>query len=134
VEFGCHYVWNADRWVDCCFLNKVSFLFIWLKCLCGYFSGYPPFCSETPQETYRKVMNWRETLTFPPEVPISEKAKDMILRFSSLTVYTFPSSTFYRALFSYFLWWFLPLFYALSWNSCLFSHLSAFCRDVILPD
>ncbi|KAF3859956.1 hypothetical protein F7725_000211 [Dissostichus mawsoni] len=42
--------------------------------------GYPPFCSETPQETYRKVMNWRETLTFPPEVPISEKAKDLILR------------------------------------------------------
>uniref|UniRef100_A0A8C9T7L8 Serine/threonine-protein kinase sax-1 n=1 Tax=Scleropages formosus TaxID=113540 RepID=A0A8C9T7L8_SCLFO len=43
--------------------------------------GYPPFCSETPQETYRKVMNWRETLVFPPEVPISEKAKDLILRF-----------------------------------------------------
>ncbi|KAG7224285.1 hypothetical protein INR49_000528 [Caranx melampygus] len=42
--------------------------------------GYPPFCSETPQETYRKVMNWRETLIFPPEVPISEKAKDLILR------------------------------------------------------
>ncbi|RXM95599.1 Serine/threonine-protein kinase 38 [Acipenser ruthenus] len=43
--------------------------------------GYPPFCSETPQETYKKVMNWRETLIFPPEVPISEKAKDLILRF-----------------------------------------------------
>uniref|UniRef100_A0A8C1QQ04 non-specific serine/threonine protein kinase n=1 Tax=Cyprinus carpio TaxID=7962 RepID=A0A8C1QQ04_CYPCA len=43
--------------------------------------GYPPFCSETPQETYRKVMNWRETLIFPPEVPISEKAKDLILRY-----------------------------------------------------
>ncbi|KAJ8373273.1 hypothetical protein AAFF_G00266840 [Aldrovandia affinis] len=40
--------------------------------------GYPPFCSETPQETYRKVMNWRETLVFPPEVPISERAKDLI--------------------------------------------------------
>lgn len=47
-------------------------------------AGYPPFCSETPQETYRKVMNWRETLTFPPEVPISEKAKDLILRQVSL--------------------------------------------------
>lgn len=42
--------------------------------------GYPPFCSETPQETYRKVMNWKETLVFPPEVPISERAKDLILR------------------------------------------------------
>lgn len=25
-------------------------------------------------------MNWRETLIFPPEVPISEQAKDTILR------------------------------------------------------
>ncbi|ETE63706.1 Serine/threonine-protein kinase 38, partial [Ophiophagus hannah] len=41
--------------------------------------GYPPFCSETPQETYKKVMNWKETLIFPPEVPISERAKDLIL-------------------------------------------------------
>ncbi|XP_052395064.1 serine/threonine-protein kinase 38 isoform X1 [Carassius gibelio] len=43
--------------------------------------GYPPFCSETPQETYKKVMSWRETLVFPPEVPISERAKALILRF-----------------------------------------------------
>lgn len=43
--------------------------------------GYPPFCSENPQETYRKVMNWRETLVFPPEVPISNEARDMIQRF-----------------------------------------------------
>ncbi|XP_060551627.1 serine/threonine-protein kinase tricornered-like isoform X1 [Ruditapes philippinarum] len=40
--------------------------------------GYPPFCSENPQETYRKVMNWRETLIFPPEVPISTESKDLI--------------------------------------------------------
>ena len=26
-------------------------------------------------------MNWRETLVFPPEVPISEEAKDTITRF-----------------------------------------------------
>lgn len=43
--------------------------------------GYPPFCSETPQETYRKVMNWKETLIFPPEVPISSEAKDLIQGF-----------------------------------------------------
>ena len=42
--------------------------------------GYPPFCSENPPETYRKVMNWRETLIFPPEVPISEDARQTILR------------------------------------------------------
>ncbi|XP_022701642.1 serine/threonine-protein kinase tricorner-like isoform X2 [Varroa jacobsoni] len=40
--------------------------------------GYPPFCSETPQETYRKVMNWRETLVFPPEVPISVDAHSLV--------------------------------------------------------
>ncbi|KAK4877406.1 hypothetical protein RN001_009912 [Aquatica leii] len=43
--------------------------------------GYPPFCSENPQDTYRKVMNWRDTLQFPAEVPISEEAKDTIVRF-----------------------------------------------------
>lgn len=26
-------------------------------------------------------MNWRETLTFPPEIPISEEAKEVTLRF-----------------------------------------------------
>lgn len=45
--------------------------------------GYPPFCSESPQETYRKVMSWRESLTFPPEIPISEEARETILRFCS---------------------------------------------------
>lgn len=43
--------------------------------------GYPPFCSENPQETYRKVMNWRETLIFPPEMPISNEARDLVQRF-----------------------------------------------------
>uniref|UniRef100_A0A8C8I2L5 non-specific serine/threonine protein kinase n=1 Tax=Oncorhynchus tshawytscha TaxID=74940 RepID=A0A8C8I2L5_ONCTS len=49
--------------------------------------GYPPFCSETPQETYKKVMNWKETLVFPPEVPISERAKDLILRSTPFCIY-----------------------------------------------
>ncbi|XP_017490378.1 PREDICTED: serine/threonine-protein kinase tricorner-like, partial [Rhagoletis zephyria] len=43
--------------------------------------GYPPFCSEAPQETYRKVMNWRETLVFPPEIPISSESRDLVLHF-----------------------------------------------------
>jgi len=43
--------------------------------------GYPPFCSETPQETYRKVCNWQQTLIFPPEIPISIEAKATIKRF-----------------------------------------------------
>lgn len=48
--------------------------------------GYPPFCSENPQDTYRKVMNWRDTLQFPAEVPISEEAKDTIVRLVALLV------------------------------------------------
>ncbi|KAM3716300.1 Serine/threonine-protein kinase [Dirofilaria immitis] len=45
--------------------------------------GYPPFCSETPQETYRKVINWKQTLLFPPEIPISVDAKTTIKKFCS---------------------------------------------------
>lgn len=45
--------------------------------------GYPPFCSETPQETYRKVVNWQQTLIFPPEMAISVDAKTTIKKFCS---------------------------------------------------
>jgi len=41
--------------------------------------GYPPFCSESPQETYRKVMQWRSTLVFPDEMPISDVARHLVL-------------------------------------------------------
>ncbi len=30
--------------------------------------GYPPFYSEDPLSTCRKIVNWRSTLRFPPEV------------------------------------------------------------------
>jgi len=43
--------------------------------------GYPPFCSESPTDTYKKIMLWENTLIFPPEVPISEAAKTTIKRF-----------------------------------------------------
>jgi serine/threonine protein kinase len=42
--------------------------------------GYPPFCSESPTETYRKIMNWRDTLRFPSDAVLSPEAKDLILR------------------------------------------------------
>lgn len=29
-------------------------------------------------------MNWKETLVFPPEVPISERAKDLILKYGKM--------------------------------------------------
>ena len=40
--------------------------------------GSPPFCSENPTETYKKIMHWKDALVFPPEVPISETAKTTI--------------------------------------------------------
>ncbi|ODM90895.1 Serine/threonine-protein kinase 38 [Orchesella cincta] len=42
--------------------------------------GFPPFCSEGPQETYKKIMNWRETLVFPLKYPFRE-ARGAIERF-----------------------------------------------------
>jgi len=40
--------------------------------------GYPPFCSETPPETYRKIMNYKETLKFPDDCTISPEARHLI--------------------------------------------------------
>eukprot|EP01091_Cochliopodium_minus_P016445 TRINITY_DN615_c0_g1_i1.p1 TRINITY_DN615_c0_g1~~TRINITY_DN615_c0_g1_i1.p1 ORF type:complete len:391 (-),score=102.14 TRINITY_DN615_c0_g1_i1:83-1255(-) len=42
--------------------------------------GYPPFCAETQTETWRKIMNWKESLQFPDDCEISTEAKDLILR------------------------------------------------------
>ncbi|AET40774.1 serine/threonine protein kinase CBK1 Ecym_6400 [Eremothecium cymbalariae DBVPG len=42
--------------------------------------GWPPFCSETPQETYRKIMNFEQTLAFPDDIHISYEAEDLIRR------------------------------------------------------
>jgi len=43
--------------------------------------GYPPFCSDSPQETYWKVMRWKEELKIPNEAVISPEAEDLIKRF-----------------------------------------------------
>lgn len=40
--------------------------------------GYPPFCSEDPRITCRKIINWRTCLKFPEEPKISPKARDLI--------------------------------------------------------
>lgn len=39
---------------------------------------YPPFCSETPQETYHKILDWQNQLEFPPEIAISNTAISLI--------------------------------------------------------
>ncbi|KAI5964826.1 CBK1 [Candida pseudojiufengensis] len=40
--------------------------------------GWPPFCAESPHETYRKIINWQETLQIPDDVHLSPEAEDLI--------------------------------------------------------
>ncbi|KAL1822139.1 uncharacterized protein LOC108214723 [Daucus carota subsp. sativus] len=42
--------------------------------------GYPPFCSEDPRITCRKIINWRTCLKFPDEPKVPPIAKDLICR------------------------------------------------------
>ncbi|KAL2556923.1 AGC kinase family protein [Forsythia ovata] len=40
--------------------------------------GYPPFYSDDPMSTCRKIVNWRTHLKFPDEAKLSLEAKDLI--------------------------------------------------------
>ncbi|XP_057422825.1 uncharacterized protein LOC130716833 [Lotus japonicus] len=42
--------------------------------------GYPPFYSDEPMATCRKIVNWRSYLKFPEEAMLSPKAKGLISR------------------------------------------------------
>lgn len=42
--------------------------------------GYPPFYADEPMQTCRKIVNWKRTLTFPPEANLSPEAEDLIRR------------------------------------------------------
>uniref|UniRef100_A0A1D1XBZ0 non-specific serine/threonine protein kinase n=1 Tax=Anthurium amnicola TaxID=1678845 RepID=A0A1D1XBZ0_9ARAE len=42
--------------------------------------GYPPFYSEDPMSTCRKIVNWRTYLKFPEEAKLSAEAKDVICK------------------------------------------------------
>ena len=42
--------------------------------------GYPPFCSESPHATYRKISNWRDHLFIPQDVHLSRESQDLISR------------------------------------------------------
>jgi serine/threonine kinase 38 len=42
--------------------------------------GYPPFFSDDPLTTCRKIVNWRLFLKFPDEIKISPAAHDLISR------------------------------------------------------
>ncbi len=42
--------------------------------------GYPPFYSDEPLTTCRKIVNWRMFLRFPDEARLSPAARDLICR------------------------------------------------------
>lgn len=42
--------------------------------------GYPPFYSDDPMQTCRKIVNWKLYLKFPPEAQLSAAAQDLIKR------------------------------------------------------
>ncbi|GLC43365.1 hypothetical protein PLESTB_001335800 [Pleodorina starrii] len=42
--------------------------------------GYPPFYSDEPMATCRKIVNWRMFLSFPVEARLSPAARDLICR------------------------------------------------------
>ncbi|KAK9862025.1 hypothetical protein WJX84_009695, partial [Apatococcus fuscideae] len=42
--------------------------------------GYPPFYSDDPVSTCRKIVNWRQCLRFPPEVRLPPAAQDLMER------------------------------------------------------
>lgn len=56
---------------DCDWWSMGTILF---ECLVGW----PPFCAEDVHETYRKIVNWRETLNFPDDCQLSPEAEDLV--------------------------------------------------------
>lgn len=43
--------------------------------------GWPPFCAEEAHDTYRKIVNWRNTLHFPDDVQLGPEAESLIRRY-----------------------------------------------------
>ncbi|KAI8809279.1 kinase-like domain-containing protein [Cladochytrium replicatum] len=65
--------------------------------------GYPPFCSDSTHETYRKIVNWREHLYIPDDVHLSIEAEDLIKGLlceaeARLTVVQIKQHPFFRGL------------------------------------
>jgi len=42
--------------------------------------GYPPFCSESTHDTYKKIIDWQTHLQFPDDVHLSRESEDLIRR------------------------------------------------------
>ncbi|KAG8856804.1 Serine/threonine-protein kinase [Tulasnella sp. 330] len=42
--------------------------------------GYPPFCSESTHDTYKKIIDWPNHLQFPDDVHLSRESEDLVRR------------------------------------------------------
>ncbi|PKS06445.1 hypothetical protein jhhlp_007193 [Lomentospora prolificans] len=62
---GHGYSFDCDWWS----LGTIMF-----ECLVGW----PPFCAEDHHDTYRKIVNWRQTLYFPDDIHLSDESSSLI--------------------------------------------------------
>ncbi|KAK3939500.1 kinase-like domain-containing protein [Diplogelasinospora grovesii] len=62
---GHGYSFDCDWWS----LGTIMF-----ECLVGW----PPFCAEDSHDTYRKIVNWRQSLYFPDDIPLGVEAENLI--------------------------------------------------------
>jgi serine/threonine protein kinase len=64
---GHGYSFDCDWWS----LGTIMF-----ECLVGW----PPFCAEDSHDTYRKIVNWRQSLYFPDDITLGAEAEHLIRR------------------------------------------------------
>ncbi|KAI4870325.1 serine/threonine-protein kinase cot-1 [Hypoxylon rubiginosum] len=62
---GHGYTFDCDWWS----LGTIMF-----ECLVGW----PPFCAEDSHDTYRKIVNWRQSLYFPDDITLGAEAEHLI--------------------------------------------------------
>ncbi|KAI0850608.1 serine/threonine-protein kinase cot-1 [Daldinia vernicosa] len=62
---GQGYTFDCDWWS----LGTIMF-----ECLVGW----PPFCAEDSHDTYRKIVNWRQSLYFPDDITLGREAEHLI--------------------------------------------------------
>ncbi|KAL2153458.1 hypothetical protein VTH82DRAFT_4613 [Thermothelomyces myriococcoides] len=62
---GNGYSFDCDWWS----LGTIMF-----ECLVGW----PPFCAEDSHDTYRKIVNWRQSLYFPEDIQLGVEAENLI--------------------------------------------------------
>jgi len=73
---GHGYSFDCDWWS----LGTIMF-----ECLVGW----PPFCAEDSHDTYRKIVNWRQSLYFPDDITLGVDAESLIRKYVLLLLFCF---------------------------------------------